>query len=104
MVSASPGHRSFNAWHSLSDPSSNFPPVPNASLEVPRAANMSTKSVSDSEANEYRLPTNVKPTHYDLTIRTDLDKFQFEGFVKIRCVFGSPLTRSISLISFLCVG
>lgn len=55
---------------------------------------MSTKSVADSEANEYRLPTNVKPIHYDLIIRTDLDNFQFEGFVKIRCVFGSTLTRS----------
>ncbi|KAF9463935.1 leucyl aminopeptidase [Collybia nuda] len=34
-------------------------------------------------SNEYRLPINTKPTHYDLIIRTDLEKLQFEGFVKI---------------------
>lgn len=32
---------------------------------------------------EYRLPTNVRPTHYDLTIKTDLEKLEFEGFAKI---------------------
>ena len=31
--------------------------------------------------DEYRLPTDVKPTHYDLTIRTDLEKLKFDGFV-----------------------
>ncbi|KII88967.1 hypothetical protein PLICRDRAFT_109758 [Plicaturopsis crispa FD-325 SS-3] len=36
--------------------------------------------------DEYRLPTNVKPTHYDVTVRTDLEKFTFDGFVKIRQV------------------
>ncbi|KAF9265642.1 leucyl aminopeptidase [Marasmius fiardii PR-910] len=33
--------------------------------------------------SEHRLPTNVKPTHYDITIRTDLEKLVFDGFVKI---------------------
>ncbi|KAK7463587.1 Aminopeptidase 2 mitochondrial [Stygiomarasmius scandens] len=33
--------------------------------------------------NEYRLPTNVKPLHYDLTIQTDLDNSLFKGAVKI---------------------
>ncbi|KAL0066569.1 Aminopeptidase 2 mitochondrial [Marasmius tenuissimus] len=33
--------------------------------------------------SEYRLPTDVKPTHYDLTVRTDLDKLVFDGFVII---------------------
>jgi aminopeptidase 2 len=33
--------------------------------------------------NEYRLPLDVKPTHYDVTIRTDLEKLSFGGFVKI---------------------
>ncbi|KAL0581101.1 Aminopeptidase 2 mitochondrial [Marasmius crinis-equi] len=42
---------------------------------------MST-STSNS-ANDGRLPTNVKPTHYNLTIRTDLEKLVFEGFVKV---------------------
>ncbi|KAI0318713.1 peptidase family M1-domain-containing protein [Amylostereum chailletii] len=31
----------------------------------------------------YRLPTDVLPTHYDLTLRTDLEKEAFEGVVKI---------------------
>lgn len=34
--------------------------------------------------NEYRLPVHVKPTHYDLIIRTDLEELTFEGFVKIQ--------------------
>jgi len=36
--------------------------------------------------NEYRLPTNVKPFHYDLTIQTDLDNSLFKGVVKIKSV------------------
>ncbi|EIW80374.1 leucyl aminopeptidase [Coniophora puteana RWD-64-598 SS2] len=32
---------------------------------------------------EYRLPTNVRPTHYDLTVRTDLEKETFQGVVKV---------------------
>ncbi|OZJ06731.1 hypothetical protein BZG36_00345 [Bifiguratus adelaidae] len=42
------------------------------------------------------LPTNVKPTHYDLTLRTDLDKYVFEGRVGIRLLVHEP-TTSISL-------
>ncbi|KAI0340189.1 leucyl aminopeptidase [Trametopsis cervina] len=30
---------------------------------------------------EYRLPTDVKPKHYDVTVRTDLEKLKFDGFV-----------------------
>jgi len=33
----------------------------------------------------YRLPRDVVPRHYDLTIRTDLEKEKFAGFVKIEC-------------------
>lgn len=33
--------------------------------------------------DHYRLPTDVRPRHYDLTIRTDLEKEKFSGFVKI---------------------
>ncbi|PCH39551.1 hypothetical protein WOLCODRAFT_29621 [Wolfiporia cocos MD-104 SS10] len=36
-----------------------------------------------TEIAEYRLPTNVKPTHYDLTVRTDLQEHTFDGVVKI---------------------
>ncbi|CAE7227454.1 unnamed protein product [Rhizoctonia solani] len=38
------------------------------------------KDASKSPA-EYRLPTNVRPTHYDLTIQTDLEALTFKGFV-----------------------
>lgn len=34
----------------------------------------------------YRLPTNVKPTHYDITIKTDLEDLTFQGFVKVEYV------------------
>ncbi|KAF8448022.1 leucyl aminopeptidase [Boletus edulis BED1] len=35
-------------------------------------------------SSNFRLPSNVQPTDYDLTIKTDLKKELFEGFVKIR--------------------
>ncbi|KAJ4488175.1 leucyl aminopeptidase [Lentinula aciculospora] len=47
-----------------------------------RTATMSTIA-SESPASKFRLPTNVKPTHYDLTIRTDLDKLTFDGTVTV---------------------
>ncbi|CAE6458236.1 unnamed protein product [Rhizoctonia solani] len=33
--------------------------------------------------DEYRLPINVRPTHYDLTIQTDLEALTFKGFETI---------------------
>ncbi|KAI0050503.1 leucyl aminopeptidase [Auriscalpium vulgare] len=33
--------------------------------------------------DDYRLPTNVRPKHYDLIVRTDLEKETFEGSVTI---------------------
>ncbi|KAH8983498.1 leucyl aminopeptidase [Lactarius akahatsu] len=38
---------------------------------------------SENASDHYRLPTEVRPRHYDLTIRTDLEKEKFTGFVKI---------------------
>ncbi|KIP12371.1 hypothetical protein PHLGIDRAFT_32955 [Phlebiopsis gigantea 11061_1 CR5-6] len=38
---------------------------------------------SQASDNPYRLPTDVKPTHYDLTIRTDLKDLKFDGYVTI---------------------
>ena len=32
-------------------------------------------------AEEYRLPTDIKAKHYDLTVRTDLEKLKFDGYV-----------------------
>lgn len=45
-----------------------------------------SSTVTTGLADEYRLPLNVKPTHYDVTIRTDLEKLTFDGFVKVKCV------------------
>ena len=39
---------------------------------------------TEEEETKYRLPTNVRPTHYDVTVQTDLEKLTFRGFVKIR--------------------
>ncbi|KAJ7273515.1 ERAP1-like C-terminal domain-containing protein [Mycena haematopus] len=33
--------------------------------------------------DKYRLPVNVQPRHYDVTVWTDLKTFEFGGFVKI---------------------
>ncbi|KAJ6547370.1 hypothetical protein B0H19DRAFT_1237927 [Mycena capillaripes] len=33
--------------------------------------------------DKYRLPVNVQPTHYDVTVWTDLKTFKFGGFVNI---------------------
>jgi len=38
---------------------------------------------SEKVVDHYRLPTDLHPRHYDLTIRTDLEKEKFCGFVKI---------------------
>jgi hypothetical protein len=46
------------------------------------ASNMSSEKALD----HYRLPTDLRPRHYDLTIRTDLENERFFGFVKIECV------------------
>ncbi|KAF5386726.1 hypothetical protein D9615_001832 [Tricholomella constricta] len=45
---------------------------------------MSTAPTPVARDDEYRLPINVKPTHYDLTVKTDLEKLEFDGFVNIR--------------------
>lgn len=46
---------------------------------------MSTTSApTGKEVDKYRLPTNVKPTHYDVTVKTDLEAETFAGLVKIK--------------------
>ncbi|KAF9435711.1 Aminopeptidase 2 mitochondrial, partial [Entomortierella beljakovae] len=38
------------------------------------------------------LPTNVRPTHYDLTLTTDLQNFTFQGQVLINLDINKPTT------------
>lgn len=40
----------------------------------------------DVEAHREVLPKNVKPTHYDLTLEPDFEKFIYEGKVVIEYV------------------
>lgn len=54
---------------------------------TPSAPNTTSRMSAPNKTDEYRLPTNVKPTHYDLTLRTDLEKETFEGVVDVQCVF-----------------
>ncbi|KAA1467278.1 leucyl aminopeptidase [Dentipellis sp. KUC8613] len=42
---------------------------------------MSTTSTTPSA--EFRLPTDVRPTHYDLTVRTDLENENFDAVVRV---------------------
>ncbi|CAE6537754.1 unnamed protein product [Rhizoctonia solani] len=49
--------------------------------------------------SEYRLPTNVRPTHYDLTIQTDLDALCFKGFQTIDL----DVLEETSTITFNCL-
>lgn len=62
-------------------------------LKYLNCATMSTTAAPAGDADQYRLPTNVKPTHYDVTIKTDLEKLSFQGFVKIKWVFHHTLHK-----------
>lgn len=42
--------------------------------------------MSVQSQDDYRLPTDVKAIHYDLTICTDLKALTFDGIVKIEYV------------------
>ncbi|GJE96509.1 aminopeptidase [Phanerochaete sordida] len=46
------------------------------------SALFSGKMVDDAK-DRYRLPTNVRPRHYDLTVRTDLEELKFDGYVTV---------------------
>ena len=66
-------------------------PTPPESLNLlsanPRRACSSTARMSSPVTHpEYRLPPNVKPSHYDLTIRTNLENQTFDGSVDVQCV------------------
>jgi len=44
---------------------------------------ISQATMSKSTQDPYRLPSNVKPVHYNLLVKTDLEALQFEGHVAI---------------------
>ncbi|KDQ59543.1 hypothetical protein JAAARDRAFT_33120 [Jaapia argillacea MUCL 33604] len=44
---------------------------------------MSSGAVSKASSDGFRLPEDIVPTHYDVTVKTDLEKLAFDGFVKI---------------------
>ncbi|KAF5367551.1 hypothetical protein D9758_003664 [Tetrapyrgos nigripes] len=68
---------------------------PSSAFHAPaQSVVMSTGSL-DKPASEYRLPTNVKPVHYDLTIRTDLDTSEFDGMVKIDLDVKEPTSKIV---------
>ena len=48
------------------------------------------------ELAAFKLPANVRPTAYELTLTPDLSKFTFDGWVNIAIQVSSP-TRSITL-------
>ncbi|KAJ7185799.1 leucyl aminopeptidase [Mycena filopes] len=52
-------------------------------------------SDSDGEDSQYRLPTNTRPTHYNLTILTDLKALTFAGTVEIDLTVNTPTTSVV---------
>ncbi|CAG7846066.1 Aminopeptidase 2; Flags: Precursor [Serendipita indica DSM 11827] len=42
-----------------------------------------TAATNQTENDPYRLPKNVKPLHYTVTVKTDLEALQFEGHVAV---------------------
>ena len=58
---------------------------PDRDLAVPYHSSYSLfVKMADDDAGRYRLPTNVRPRHYDLTIRTDLEALKYDGYVTVQ--------------------
>ncbi|KAL0947133.1 hypothetical protein HGRIS_013264 [Hohenbuehelia grisea] len=64
---------------------------------------MST-SASAPQNDEYRLPLNVKPTNYEITVQTDLEKLTLSGFVKIHLDVKEDTTKVVLNTSGLQLG
>lgn len=62
-----------------------------------------TASTADTQ-NQYRLPVDVKPIHYDVTIKTDLEKTEYQGFVKISLDIKKDTSRIVLNSSELKLG
>ncbi|KAI0075828.1 hypothetical protein K474DRAFT_1663834 [Panus rudis PR-1116 ss-1] len=70
------------------------PAYPCSTLAIMSGAGSAPQSSKDP--NEFRLPTDLKPIHYDLTVRTDLEKLKFDGFVKVDL----DVKKTTSTVSF----
>jgi len=55
-------------------------------------------STTTKEDDQYRLPTNIKATHYDLLIQTDLERLTFQALVKIRWVLSPTYSLLLTII------
>lgn len=83
-------HQTSNRWQFKTAANSRYlTPRPTRSLAAFQFARHKTMPATANppvEVDQYRLPTNVKAAHYDVTIKTDLESLIFQGFVKIRYV------------------
>lgn len=61
-----------------------FPPSIKSRLSSRLGVATMSTSATAPLVDEYRLPLDVKPVHYDVIIKTDLEQFTFEGVVKIK--------------------
>ena len=52
-------------------------------LSINRSLTMAKQVHDDGKFTGVRLPTNIKPSHYDLCLTPDFDKFTFEGSLKV---------------------
>jgi hypothetical protein len=90
LATSSCAHQTSRRWQFKTPTNSRYLiPCPIRSLAASQFARHSTMSTVanppvELEHDQYRLPTNIKATHYDVTIKTDLESLTFEGFVKIR--------------------
>lgn len=78
-------NRNRNPLHRLS----RFLPIRHYCSHLQDIAMGPTASIENPD--QYRLPTDLKPTHYDVVVKTDLEALTFQGVVTARCVY--PLCR-----------
>ncbi|KAJ7359624.1 leucyl aminopeptidase [Mycena albidolilacea] len=56
---------------------------------------------ADTDDLQYRLPTDVSPTHYDLTVLTDLKELKFLGTVEIDLAVRNTTSRIVMNVADL---
>src|SRR6266545_7904832 len=87
-----PGVRPFKTLTNIRYLTRSFVSSPSILADkTPRIRHTATMSTTASppvevDHDQYRLPTNVKAKHYDVTIKTDLEGLTFQGLVNIKYV------------------